>query len=198
MAKSRAANTELGIVVLNDRQKQFCHEYVLDFNGTRAAIAAGYSEKTAAVIASENLTKPNISTYIEKLQSDLGKLCNVSAAMAILELKKVAFTSAASLLDNWGELKDWEELSEEQKSLLAEVEVTEKIIKGTGKGGPTVLERKTKFKTKDQLAALRLMAQMLGWNAPKKVEQVKKSIPPTRQELEAELQLIKKARGISK
>lgn len=51
---------------LNARQQRFCDEYLVDLNATQAAIRAGYSEKTAAVIASENLRKPNIQEYIEK------------------------------------------------------------------------------------------------------------------------------------
>lgn len=55
---------------LTDKQKRFCEEYLKDFNGTRAAIASGYSENTATVIAAENLTKPNIKEYLnEKLDA---------------------------------------------------------------------------------------------------------------------------------
>ena len=32
---------------LTEKQKRFCEEYIIDWNGTRAAIAAGYSKKTA-------------------------------------------------------------------------------------------------------------------------------------------------------
>ena len=48
------------------KQQRFCDEYLIDLDGTKAAIRAGYSAKTAAVIASENLRKPNIQEYIEK------------------------------------------------------------------------------------------------------------------------------------
>lgn len=51
---------------MNERQKRFCDEYLVDLNATQAAIRAGYSEKTAAVIGAENLIKPNIKKYIEE------------------------------------------------------------------------------------------------------------------------------------
>lgn len=51
----------------NERWEIFCQEYVVDFNGTRAAIAAGYSKKTARSTAAENLTKPNIQRRIKEL-----------------------------------------------------------------------------------------------------------------------------------
>ena len=51
---------------MTNKQKRFCDEYLVDLNATKAAIRAGYSEKNARNIASENLAKPNIKEYIEK------------------------------------------------------------------------------------------------------------------------------------
>lgn len=51
---------------LNERQLAFCEYYIECGNATEAAIKAGYSEKTARSTGSENLTKPDISAYIEK------------------------------------------------------------------------------------------------------------------------------------
>ena len=47
-------------MALNDKQEMFCREYLVDLNATQAAIRAGYSDKTARKIGSENLTKPDI------------------------------------------------------------------------------------------------------------------------------------------
>lgn len=52
---------------LTDKEEAFCREYVTSFVGARAAIDAGYSKKTAYVIASENLRKPKIRARIEEL-----------------------------------------------------------------------------------------------------------------------------------
>jgi phage terminase small subunit len=76
---------------LTPKQRIFCEEYVIDWNATRAAIAAGYSEKTATVIGFENLTKPYITAYIDHIQKDLSKLAGVSALMNIRKLKEIAF-----------------------------------------------------------------------------------------------------------
>ena len=48
------------------KQMRFCDEYLIDLNATQAAIRAGYSEKTAGVMAAENLTKPIIREYIDQ------------------------------------------------------------------------------------------------------------------------------------
>ena len=50
---------------LTAKQQRFCDEYLIDLNATQAAIRAGYSEQTAAVIANENLKKPNVVEYIK-------------------------------------------------------------------------------------------------------------------------------------
>jgi phage terminase small subunit len=52
------------------KQQRFCDEYLIDLNATQAAIRAGYSEKSARVIANENLTKPYIKEYIEKRMAE--------------------------------------------------------------------------------------------------------------------------------
>ena len=55
------------------KQALFVQEYLKDQNGARAAIAAGYSERTARQTASENLTKPNIQVLIGRGQAAIQK-----------------------------------------------------------------------------------------------------------------------------
>lgn len=52
---------------LTGKEKRFCEEYMIDLNASRAARAAGYSEKTAKEIGYENLTKPHIRKYIDEM-----------------------------------------------------------------------------------------------------------------------------------
>jgi phage terminase small subunit len=52
------------------KQQRFCDEYLIDLNATQAAIRAGYSEKNARNIASENLAKPNIKQYIDERMAE--------------------------------------------------------------------------------------------------------------------------------
>lgn len=53
------------------KQKKFADEYIISGNATQSAIKAGYSKKTAGVIAVENLDKPNIKAYIDKRLKEL-------------------------------------------------------------------------------------------------------------------------------
>jgi hypothetical protein len=47
-------------VSLTPHEKRFVAEYPVDFNGKQAAIRAGYSERRAAITASELLKKPEV------------------------------------------------------------------------------------------------------------------------------------------
>lgn len=81
----------MGSDKLTDKQRRFCEEYVIDWNATRAAIAAGYSENTAQQMGAENLTKPVIAEYIEEIQKDLAKLAGVSALKNLMTLSEIAY-----------------------------------------------------------------------------------------------------------
>lgn len=55
---------------LTAKQQRFVDEYLIDGNGARAARSAGYSEKTARQIATENLSKPYIQAAIAEKQQE--------------------------------------------------------------------------------------------------------------------------------
>ena len=55
--------------MLNEKQQRFADEYLIDLNATRAAIRAGYSEKTAYSQGERLLRHAEVKTYIrEKME----------------------------------------------------------------------------------------------------------------------------------
>ncbi len=74
----------LGGMLVKEKQKRFCEEYLVDCNATQAAIRAGYSEKTARAIGQRLLTNVDIKKYIEQ---QLQKLKNekIADAQEVLE-----------------------------------------------------------------------------------------------------------------
>ena len=58
---------------LTTKQKNFCEYYLQTGNATEAARLAGYSDKTARVIGTENLSKPAISEYIADRRAEMDK-----------------------------------------------------------------------------------------------------------------------------
>ena len=61
--------------IMTPKQMLFVENYLLDFNGTAAAIRAGYSPNSARQIATENLSIPAIQALIKEQQvNDASKL----------------------------------------------------------------------------------------------------------------------------
>lgn len=55
------------------RQKRFCDEYLIDLNGTQAAIRAGYSPRSARQIADKNMSNDDIRKYIDDRMKEKNK-----------------------------------------------------------------------------------------------------------------------------
>lgn len=80
------------MINVTDKQRKFCDEYLIDLNATQAAIRAGYSEKTANRIASQNLSKLDIQKYISERQKEVQERANIKQDEIINELKKIGYT----------------------------------------------------------------------------------------------------------
>ncbi len=85
---------EEGAVRLTTKQRRFIEEYCLDFNATRAAIRAGYAERSAQQIGAENLTKPVISAAIYERLNEL----SMSSEEAIKRLSDMGRASFEKFL----------------------------------------------------------------------------------------------------
>lgn len=84
---------------LEDMQRVFAEQYVVDFNGTQAAIRAGYSENSAAQQASRLLNHDKVQLYLQYLISDRSKRLQVTGDKIVQEIAKIAFANAQDLVD---------------------------------------------------------------------------------------------------
>ncbi len=69
---------------MTPRQKAFADYYIKTGNASEAARKAGYSEKTARQMATENLTKPSIVKYIAERMAHQDK-ARVASADEVLQ-----------------------------------------------------------------------------------------------------------------
>ena len=74
---------------LTPKQQRFVEEYLIDLNATQAAIRAGYSAKTAAVIGAENLIKPYIQKAIQEAQNKLTERTEITQDYVLTNIQKV-------------------------------------------------------------------------------------------------------------
>lgn len=94
---------------LTTKQDRFVEEYVTDFNASRSAVSAGYSEKTARSIASELLTKPDIRSAIKLHLEKLSTETFINREMILTGLLKEAMdrgerSTSASRVNAWDKL----------------------------------------------------------------------------------------------
>lgn len=81
---------------LTPKQKAFVREYKKNGgNGTQAAIKAGYSEKTARKIASENVTKPDIKEALAQEEKKLQEKYEYTIDDMVRELDDVKMKADA-------------------------------------------------------------------------------------------------------
>lgn len=138
---------------MNVRQEKFVHLYILYANATRAAIGAGYSERTAHSIGQENLKKPEIKAAIEAEQERWRERIGVTTERVLAEYARLAFSDMRQFTE-WGPQgvtwKSSEELEEEAAACVAEVSET------VSEGGRT-----RRFKLHDKVGALRDLGKHL-------------------------------------
>lgn len=120
---------------MTPKQKRFCDEYLIDTNATQAAIRAGYSEKTAYSIGNENLSKPELKTYIDE-------------RLAEMQSKTIA---------------DATEVMQYLTSVLRGKETEEVIVvEGVGDGCSSARRMDKKVSAKEMLKAAELIGKRYG------------------------------------
>ncbi len=71
---------------LKGKQERFCQEYLVDRNGTQAAIRAGYSENSARQQASRMLTNAAVLARVRELQEEQAKRLAISQDYVMAQL----------------------------------------------------------------------------------------------------------------
>ena len=82
---------------MSAKQQRFAEEYMLDLNGTQAAIRAGYSPKTAQEQASRLLSNVMVSAAVDRAKADRSARTGINADRILEELAKIGFANIADL-----------------------------------------------------------------------------------------------------
>jgi len=142
------------------RWKTFAFEYCKDMNGTRAAITAGYSPKTATVQASQLLSKFKVKTEVERILALRAKKLDITAEKVLGELAKLAFAN----MQDYIKIQDGEAyvdlsgLTREQAAAIQEI-TSEEYTEGRGDNARDI--KRTKFKLSDKRGSLELLGKHL-------------------------------------
>ncbi len=145
-----------GRVRLTRRQQRFVDEYLIDLNGTQAAIRAGYSPQTANEIAAENLTKPSVKVAVDQAIAHRANRSHVTQDEVVLELKRIALADPAMAFGPDGAMLELSEMPEDIRRAISSFEVEQR----TTEDGQTRTVRRVRFWPKTD--ALDKLARHLG------------------------------------
>jgi phage terminase small subunit len=162
-------------IPITEKEALFCNYYLSDANrnATEAAKLAGYSKSTARQQGSRMLSKVDIQLYLKEQSAPLMEALGITQERILRRLRDLAFTDLSDLTDDNWNLLPKSEIHKDFHAALNSVEIEERII--IQEGTSQVINRKTRFKLKEQQKALQSLAEMAGImpkNAPEPVAPV--------------------------
>ena len=146
---------------LTDKQQAFCEEYIVDLNGTQAAIRAKYSKRTARQMATENLSKPVIQQYIVELKADRSARTQLDADYVLRRLHEIESFNSDTMHNDDGSLKGVSDWPEGVGRIISGIEVSTVSIGGKDDGIVTT----KKIKVESRIKALELMGKHVNVKA---------------------------------
>jgi phage terminase small subunit len=144
---------------LNDKQRMFCHEYMVDMNATQAAARAGYSKKTANQIGARLLAHVGVQDYLQSLQIERGTRLNLKADDVLLELLRLAKTDLRKAYGPDGNLLPVHEIPEDIARAISGIEIEKVFDYEGGHKVQTGTVQKVKFW--DKVKSLELLGKHL-------------------------------------
>lgn len=149
------------------KQAKFVAEYLISGNATQAALAAGYSSKTAHVIGQENLKKPVIASLLAAKNTEIAARQDERlAAMELTkervqrEIARIAFFDPRKMFDKEGNPLPLTELDDDTAACIVGLDVLEEW-QGTGEDRVLVGHVK-KYKIANKNVALDQASKILG------------------------------------
>lgn len=143
---------------LTPKQRRFVAEYLIDSNGTQAAIRAGYSKKTAQVQSSRLLSNAMVKAELAAKTAKQLDTLEVTAERVKARMGLIAFQDVRQLFDEAGNLKPIHLLSDASAAFVGGLEV----IKKNAAAGDGIVDTVHKVKIVDPLKALEMLAKHFG------------------------------------
>ena len=137
---------------MTPKQQRFVDEYLIDLNGTKAAIRAGYSPRGADVQAVRLLGNASVASAVARAEAERSARTGITADRVLEELARLAFSDMGDFAE-WGGADVVLKQSSEVDTRCV-LEVKETPMKSGGKA--------LGIKLHDKAAALKLAGQHVG------------------------------------
>ena len=140
---------------LTAKQSRFVAEYLIDLNGAQAAIRAGYSAKSAAEVAYENMMKPHIAGAIQAEMDKRAIATGITAERILKEIARLAFFDIRKLYDVEGRPLPVTALDDDTVAAISGIDIV--TIRNSESGFGEVM----KIRLADKLKALEMAGRHL-------------------------------------
>jgi phage terminase small subunit len=148
---------------LTKQMRAFVKEYIVDYSGTKAAIRAGYSKKTANPQASRLLAKVSIQEAIGREEKKLQNRYHVTKERILRELAIIGFSDIDDYLtiDKEGTVRinTLEQLPLSSSKAIKTIKEKKKTMQIGEDTNISVTDVQTEFTLHDKIAALQLMGR---------------------------------------
>jgi phage terminase small subunit len=155
-------------MTLTPKQSRFVEEYLIDLNGRKAGMRAGYSAKTAEVQASRLLRNAKVRTAVKEEMQARSRRTGITADRVVLELEKLAFSNIFDFIEvhTDGSVHiDLLRATRDRAAAIHEVTVRGSSEASSNEGGSIKLTR-IQLQLCDKLKALNMLARHLGMFPP--------------------------------
>lgn len=155
---------------LNDKQRRFVHEYLIDLNATQAAIRAGYSPKTAHVQGPRLLENAEVQDALDEAKAERSEKTKIDANWVLSRLAEEASADLGDIYNEDGSIKpihDWPKIW--RQGLVAGIKHQELRDSEGNRTGEFIVD----VKISDRIKRLELIGKHVRVNAFQEVVQHK-------------------------
>lgn len=85
-------------MLITDKQRKFIEAYLLEPNGTKAAIKAGYAKGSAAITATKLLRHANVVAELDRRRARLSIKTEITPDLVLAELAKLGFADIRQVM----------------------------------------------------------------------------------------------------
>jgi len=106
-------------MALNDKQRRFADEYLIDLNATKAAERAGYSPKTANEQGARLLANVSVQALLTECMQARAKRTEITQDRVLQEIARIAFFDPRTLVDEEGKPIPLKQLDADSAAVVA-------------------------------------------------------------------------------
>ena len=160
---------------LAPKHRLFVQEFLVDLNGTQAAIRAGYGRKSARTKAAKLRRIPAIKKAIEAAQKKLGDRLEITQEKWLREFASIFFAKMPDFMEieegGGIQIKPFETMPPEMIGAIESIEENRTIRESSDGKETNIVNDRIKFKLHSKIEAGKVIGQHLGYlKDPNRIE----------------------------